>query len=128
MEQKRRTGFSAFLKSDPFLTGAAALLILVALSLISAQNYLLFHGITEIVTIAIAFSIFILVWNNRGIITDTFFLIIGISFLFTGSIDLLHTLAYKGMGVFPGSTADLPTQLWIAARYFRASHSLSQRS
>jgi len=120
MEQKRRTGFSAFLKSDPFLTGAAALLILVALSLISAQNYLLFHGITEIVTIAIAFSIFILVWNNRGIITDTFFLIIGISFLFTGSIDLLHTLAYKGMGVFPGSTADLPTQLWIAARYFQS--------
>ena len=34
-----------------------------------------------------------------------------------GLVDLLHTLAYFGMGVFPGYTANLPTQLWIAARF-----------
>jgi PAS domain S-box-containing protein len=28
-------------------------------------------------------------------------------------------LAYKGMGVFPAWDADLPTQLWIAARYLQ---------
>jgi PAS domain S-box-containing protein len=96
------------------------ILILAVLYGISIYDYLLFHGIVEIFTIIIAVTIFILVWNNRKIITDTFFLILGISFLFTGIIDLFHTFAYQGMGVFPGSTADLPTQLWIAARYFQS--------
>ncbi|HPS94485.1 MAG TPA: MASE3 domain-containing protein, partial [Deltaproteobacteria bacterium] len=31
--------------------------------------------------------------------------------------DGVHTLAYKGMGVFDGYGANLPTQLWILARY-----------
>ena len=94
--------------------------VLVALYLISTVNYLLFHGIVELAGIAVAFSIFIIVWNTRRVITDGFFLIIGISFLFFGSIDLVHTLAYKGMGIFPGNSSDLPTQLWIAARYFQS--------
>ncbi|MDO9550493.1 MAG: MASE3 domain-containing protein [Methanoregula sp.] len=99
------------------IVGAA---ILITLYLISLQNYLLFHGIVELAGIVIAFSIFILIWNTRNVITNTFFLIVGISFLFTGSIDLLHTLAFKGMGVFAGNSADLPTQLWIAGRYFQS--------
>jgi PAS domain S-box-containing protein len=95
------------------------ILLLVSLYLVSLYNYLLFHGIVELVGIAIAFSIFILVWNTRKVLPDAFFLIIGISLLFTGSLDLIHTLAFKGMGVFAGNNADLPTQLWIAARYFQ---------
>ncbi len=94
--------------------------ILIALYLISTVNYLLFHGIVEVAGIAVAFSIFIIIWNTRKVITDGFFLIIGISFLFFGSIDLVHMLAYKGMGIFPGNSSDLPTQLWIAARYFQS--------
>ena len=94
--------------------------ILVTLYLISLQNYILFHGIVELAGIAVAFSIFIIVWNTRKNINDAFFLIVGISFLFIGCIDLVHTLAYKGMGVFPGNSSDIPTQLWIAARYFQS--------
>jgi len=99
--------------------GSIAVAILIDLYLVSLQNYILFHGIVELAGITVAFSIFILVWNTRNV-TNTFFLIVGISFLFTGSIDLVHTLAYKGMGVFPGNGSDLPTQLWIAARYFQS--------
>jgi len=96
-----------------------AIIFVIVLYIISLNNYLLFHGIVELVGIAIAFSIFILVWNTRKFLPDAFFLIIGISLLFTGSLDLIHTLAFKGMGVFAGNSADLPTQLWIAARYFQ---------
>jgi len=99
---------------------AVIAVIFIALYLISTVNYLLFHGIVELAGIAVAFSIFIIVWNTRRVISDGFFLIIGISFLFFGGIDLAHTLAYKGMGIFPGNSADLPTQLWIAARYFQS--------
>ena len=35
-------------------------------------------------------------------------------------IGLVHTLAYKGMGIFIGYDANLPTQLWIASRYLLA--------
>jgi signal transduction histidine kinase len=47
-------------------------------------------------------------------------LFIGTAYLFIGGFDLLHTLAYKGMGVFPGRGTDLPTQLWIATRYMES--------
>ncbi len=40
----------------------------------------------------------------------------GIVYFFVASVDFLHTLAYKGMGVFPNWTANHPTQLWIAGR------------
>nr|WP_319540854.1 PAS domain S-box protein [uncultured Methanospirillum sp.] len=94
--------------------------IFIVLYLISTINYILFHGVVELAGIAVAFSIFIIIWNTRSDINDAFFLIVGISFLFIGGIDLVHTLAYKGMGVFPGNSSDLPTQLWIAARYFQS--------
>jgi PAS domain S-box-containing protein len=97
-----------------FLSGA---LILYGLYLISRTNYLLFHGLIETFSIVVACSIFLLFWNSRQFLDDGYYLFVGIASLFVGGIDLLHTLAYKGMGVFPGYDANLPTQLWIAARY-----------
>ena len=94
--------------------------VLAALYLISLENFLLFHGIIELAGIAVACAIFIIIWNIRKTVPDAFYLIIGISFLFIGSMDLIHTLAYKGMGVFSGTDSDLPTQIWIAARYFQS--------
>ncbi|MGF3523010.1 MAG: MASE3 domain-containing protein, partial [Candidatus Bathyarchaeia archaeon] len=84
---------------------------------VSTQNYLLFHSLAEIYSILIGFAIFIIAWNTRSKIDNHYFVFVGISFLFVGFIALLHTLAYKGMGVFPGASANLPTQLWIATRY-----------
>ncbi|HWQ65856.1 MAG TPA: MASE3 domain-containing protein [Methanospirillum sp.] len=99
---------------------ACSLFILFCLYLISLQNYLLFHGIVELAGIGVALCIFMIVWNTRTIIPNTFFLITGISFLYIESFDLIHTLSYKGMGVFPGAGADVPTELWIAARAFQS--------
>jgi PAS domain S-box-containing protein len=104
----------------PFLELCLLVAALLGLALISTTNFLLFHGIVELAGLAVSFSIFIIVWNTRREIADGFFLIIGIAFLFFGSIDLVHTLAYQGMGIFPGNSADVPTQLWIAARYFQS--------
>ena len=102
------------------LTVFVWVLILAGLFLVSQWNFLFFHTFVELAGIAVAFSIFLIVWNTRRRMTDGFFLIVGISFLFTGGIDLVHTIAYKGMGVLPGNGADIPTQLWIAARYFQS--------
>ena len=61
-----------------------------------------------------------LAWNSRRILDNSYFLYIGIAYLFIGALDLSHTLAYKGMGVFPGSNTNLPPQLWIATRYMES--------
>ncbi len=92
-------------------------LILTYLS--SLYSYLLFHSIAELFSIIIAGSIFLIGWNSRKYIENSFFLVLGISFIFVGIIDLIHTLAYSGMGVFIGFTSNLTTQLWISARYIQ---------
>ena len=101
----------------------AAIITVGAVSLgvlyfLSRQNYLLFHSITEIFSIVIAFAIFAIAWNNRHLIDNNYFIFIGMAFLFVAGLDVFHTLAYKGMGVFPSFIgSNLATQLWIATRY-----------
>ncbi len=87
-------------------------------------NYLLFHSIAEIFSIVIAGGVFFVGWNSRRYMENSFFLILGVSSLFIGIIDLIHTLAYTGMHIFEGYTSNLPTSLWIAARYLQASSCL----
>lgn len=94
--------------------------LLFGLYLSSLYNYLLFHSLAEIFSIVISCSIFILVWNSRRFAADTFLFFIGTAFLFVAGLDLMHTLAYRGMGVFQGDGTNLPTQLWIAARYLQS--------
>ncbi|MBN1411481.1 MAG: hypothetical protein JW969_11605, partial [Spirochaetales bacterium] len=90
--------------------------IMLALFIISQYNYLLFHSVAEIFSIAVAWAIFMLVWNSRSIIENRMLIFIGISLVFISLLDLTHTLAYKGMNIFIGYDSNLPTQLWIAAR------------
>lgn len=101
--------------------------ILLGLSLLfglwttTLQSYLLFHCLAEIFSIIVAFCIFILAWNSRRFAKNSYLLFIGIAYLFIGVLDLTHTLAYKGMGVFLLDDPNLSTQLWIAARYVESA-------
>jgi len=92
-------------------------LFLSGLYLTSLYSYLLFHSLVEMFSIVVAGGIFALAWNSRRFVENSFFVFIGIAYLFVGGLDLVHTLAYKGMGIFPGYGANLPTQLWIGTRY-----------
>lgn len=92
-------------------------LTLAGLYLSSLYNYLLFHSLAEFFSIAVACGIFMIAWNSRRFMENNYLLVMGIAYLFIGGLDMIHTLAYKGMGIFPEYGANLPTQLWIAARY-----------
>jgi signal transduction histidine kinase/PAS domain-containing protein len=106
-----------YTKGKYVLLVLAAAVSLAGLYLLSRVNYLLFHSAVEVFSIVIAFAIFAIAWNSRHIMDSSYLLFIGIACLFVGAVDLLHTLAYSGMGVFPEYGANLPTQLWIATRY-----------
>jgi GAF domain-containing protein len=98
----------------------AAVIAVLGLYASSLHSYLLFHSLVEFATLAIAFALFTLTWNTRRFQTTGCLKIIGIGYGLIAVIDLVHTMAYKGMGIFPGYGANLPTQLWIAARALQA--------
>ena len=104
----------------PFIEVFSWALILSGLYLTSLHSYLLFHSLAEIFSIVVACGIFMIAWNSRQFLENNYLLFIGIAYLFVGGLDLLHTLAYKGMGVFQGDSANLATQLWLAARYMES--------
>ncbi|MBN1265237.1 MAG: diguanylate cyclase [Anaerolineales bacterium] len=101
-------------------------------------SFLLFHSLVELFSICIAAATFLIVWNTRDQIDNPYLLFLGIALLPIASLDLLHTLSYKGMNVLPFGDSNLPTQLWIAARSLEACvlllapflihHSLRSRS
>lgn len=90
---------------------------IIGLFITSQHNYLLFHALVELGSVVVAWSVFLLIWSARHLKIHPAFVMLGIGDALVGALDLLHTLAYKGMGVFPGTGADLATQLWIAARF-----------
>ncbi|MGM0442171.1 MAG: MASE3 domain-containing protein [Elusimicrobiota bacterium] len=94
--------------------------ILGGLYIIKLYNYLLFHTLAEFFSIVIAGGIFVLAWATKDIIEFKALIYLGVAYLFVGSIDLMHTLTYTGMGVIEGGGINLPTQLWIFARYFES--------
>jgi signal transduction histidine kinase len=96
------------------------LVVLGALLLTRLYSYLLFHSIADTFAGLIFFATFVFAWNTRRFLKNNYLAILGIAYLFIGIIDLVHMLAYKGMGIFTGYDANLPTQLWIASRYLLA--------
>ncbi len=104
------------------LVGSA---IIIAISLTRLFSFLLFHTLAEMLSITVASGIFMLTWNARRQLNNNFLLIVGVSSLFVAILDLLHTLAYQGIGIFPTGSANLPTQLWLAARYLQSASLLT---
>jgi len=103
-----------------FLALVCWVIVLIALYVLSRHGFLLFHSLVEIASVSVAFAIFLIVWNSRKFVQNGYMLFLGTAFLSVGVLDLIHTLAYEGMGVFPDHGVNLPTQLWIAARYLES--------
>ncbi|MGC8718242.1 MAG: MASE3 domain-containing protein, partial [bacterium] len=92
-------------------------IIIVFSFFVSQWNFLLFHTGIELYSIIIGIMIYIFSMYSYKYIRNCYFPFLGIAYLFVSIIDLIHTLAYKGMSIFPNTTANEPTQLWIIARY-----------
>ena len=122
-----RVGFamrqSDSIEQRPLGLGVSILLGACALGVLYASkrySYLLYHSLAEMFSVVVACGIFMVAWNARRFIRNGYVLLLGIAYLFVGGLDLVHTLAYSGMGVFPGLGANEPTQLWIGARYLES--------
>jgi PAS domain S-box-containing protein len=103
-----------------FFRISSGLAVLGGLALLGTWNYLIFHSMAELFSVIVAAAVFVIAWNVRDTIENGYLLFLGIAFLFVAAIDLIHMLAFKGMGAFPGFGTNLPTQLWIAGRGLEA--------
>jgi len=109
-----------FKRTENILLAIIAVTVFVGLFIASQHNYNLFHSLAELFSIMISAGIFMIAWNSRKFVDNEYLLFIGISFLFVSAIDLLHILTFKGMNILDVEGANVPTQLWIAARYLQS--------
>ncbi|OFW56656.1 MAG: hypothetical protein A2W01_08440 [Candidatus Solincola sediminis] len=107
-------------RSRAYLIAAAGILLFAGLVVAGRQDYLVFHAGAEIFSSVVGFTIFVIAWHTRRNLENDFLLFLGIAYLFIAALDLVHMLSYSGMTVFKGYGSNLPTQLWIAARYMQA--------
>lgn len=107
-------------KKGMVTAAAVAVAVFLTAYFVSTKNYLLFHTFAELFAIIISFTIALIVFHNLDNLRTGFIPIIGITYTFAGMFDVLHMLAYKGLGVFPDAGADLGTQMWIIARYLNS--------
>ncbi len=117
--------FSGMPKDPGSVYNLAHYLIIGGLSIVvlfGLQHYsfLLFHVMIEMFSVIVASAIFLFAWNTRIHIQNGTIIVLGAAYLVIGGVDLLHTLAYKGMGVLEIDDANIATQLWIAARYIES--------
>lgn len=114
------------MKSPPFnlklaLQIGIGLAVVGALWYISMKRFLLFHVLVEMFSVVVAVSLFMVLWNARRFIESNYLMVLGIVLPFVGLMDMLHTLAYRGMGVLQTPGANVATQLWIGGRYLHAA-------
>ena len=95
------------------------ILTFIGLYFTSLKHFLLFHSLAEIYSIIVAGTIFVIAINSKKYISNKYIYFVGISCLFVGFLDLLHTLSYKGMNIFTDYDF-YANQVWIATRYMES--------
>ena len=91
--------------------------IISVLYIVSLNNYLLFQILIELFSVYVAYVIFLVVWKSRARLENRYLMFIGITYFFVGCLDLLYTLSYERMAVFPELNSNIHAQFWISARY-----------
>ena len=100
------------------------LLALTILSIIFwisiSYNYLLFHTLVELFSIIVAFAVFTVTWNSRKMLDSNYLYFQGITYLFVGALDLMHTITFNGMNIILDPIY-YSNQFWIATRFIEAT-------
>lgn len=87
---------------------------------INHLDHFAFHALAELFSIVVAFAIAVFTWNTRRHLANGFLLLLGLSYVFVGALDMLHLLA-TGLRESPNLVQiDLTIQLWLAARLLQA--------
>lgn len=91
------------------------------LGLTTLYSYALFHSLAEILRIAVAVAIFMLVWNVRHSLDNNYLKFVSVAYVFICSLDVLHLFSHKEVGVFFSAETNMTIQLWTGTRYLESA-------
>lgn len=84
-----------------------------------SYNYLLFHTLVELFSIIVAFAVFTVTWHSRKMLDSNYLYFQGITYLFVGALDLMHTITFTGMNIIENPIY-YSNQFWVATRFMEA--------
>lgn len=90
------------------------------LIIVAQYSFLTFHTLAELFAIIVSFVMFAFAWTTRYFIQNSFLLFLACGYFWIGSLDLLHTLTYKGMNLLVHDHGNTAINFWIGTRYFEA--------
>ncbi|MCV6612847.1 MAG: EAL domain-containing protein [Amphritea sp.] len=99
---------------------APALAAGVILLLVAQYSFLAFHTLAELFSIIVSFILFAVAWSTRRLNRNNFLLFLACGYFWVGSLDLLHTLTYKGMGIIEHAHVHTSVDFWISTRFLEA--------
>lgn len=93
-------------------------IIIIAIIFIGSVNYFLIFSLIEITNIIFAFVItYIAIKSSKK---KSSYIILGVLYGFVALFDLLHFLAYKGIGSTIINNSTIVTEIWLIARYIES--------
>lgn len=105
---------------EHFETTCIIIFVPVLLIAVGSYNYLFFHTGVEIFCIIISVIIFAIAVRTFRYSKDSFTLFLGYVYFFIGVLTYFHLTTYYGMNIFNIDSSNIPTQFWIASKYFQA--------
>lgn len=102
-------------RSQRWIAAALCAVIAIALYVLSTVHYRVFHVLVEGSGISVSLGVFVVAWYARRLIGNSYALVLGFCHLSVAAVAVLHTMAYRGMGILPVDEANTATQLWILA-------------
>jgi hypothetical protein len=113
----QRDGETMSLPRTPVVLAMTAIL---ALGFTSSVSYLLFHTFAEVLYAVVGLGIFLMSWTLRHFLDDDFAVFLGIAFLATSLLHLVHAVDFPGLDMISGGPT-APLQLWVAATLIQAA-------
>ena len=84
-------------------------------------SYLFAHTLAELFSIVAAVTALVVASTSHRFTRNHFVIVAAIAVGWCASLDLVHTLVFKGMRLIDSDSANPATQLWISARFLQAA-------
>lgn len=83
-------------------------------------GYLFAHTLAELISIVVALAALAVATTSVRFTRNHFVVFVAVAIGWCATLDLLHTLVFKGMQLIASDSANPATQFWIAARFMQA--------
>lgn len=101
-----------------YLPISVGIAVLITFIFTINNNYLVVQTLTRILALIVVSNTFLIAWNCRKFLDNTYFIFLATAYFFGGCLDLLYTLTY--VKIFVPSGFNIACQLWVAARYLES--------